>query len=187
MVRLWCQRKRTDLAKFSFGQNTIIGSSATRTLHKNTFFDPNTFFNDLVGVTKNSGSVAEKVGFKVAAAEAPYIITKPIHRSQQVVERLADGSVILEIKVVINHELERVFFGYAEGIQVLYPKTLVELMGRKLKRLLNNIPIQNEKGTRPIILSDIQEKQKSMESLSIVQLWRLVYSSSKALAHSYPS
>ena len=34
MVRLWCQRKRTDLAKFSFGQNTIIGSSATRTLHK---------------------------------------------------------------------------------------------------------------------------------------------------------
>ena len=36
MVRLWCQRKRTDLAKFSFGQNTIIGSSATRTLHKQT-------------------------------------------------------------------------------------------------------------------------------------------------------
>ena len=65
---------------------------------KNTFFDPNTFFNDLVGVTKNSGSVAEKVGFKVAAAEAPYIITKPIHRSQQVVERLADGSVILKLK-----------------------------------------------------------------------------------------
>ena len=64
---------------------------------KNTFFDPNTFFDDLVGVTKNSGSVAEKVGFKVAAAEAPYIITKPIHRSQQLVERLPDGSVILEI------------------------------------------------------------------------------------------
>ena len=104
MVRLWSQRKRTDLTKFSFGQNTIIGS------------------------------VAEKVGFKVAAAEAPYIITKPIHRSQQVMERLADGSVILEIEVVINHELERVFFGYAEGIQVLYPKTLVELMGRKLKK-----------------------------------------------------
>ena len=128
---------------------------------KNTFFDPNTFFDDLVGVTKNTGSVAEKVGFKVAAAEAPYIITKPIHRSQQVMERLADGSVILEIEVVINHELERVFFGYAEGIQVLYPKTLVELMGRKLKRLQNNIPIQNEKGTRSIILSTFKKNQKA--------------------------
>ena len=99
MVRLWCQRKRTDLAKFSFGQNTIIGSSDHKNINiKNTFFDPNTFFDDLVGVTKNTGSVAEKVGFKVAAAEAPYIITKPIHRSQQVMERLADGSVILEMK-----------------------------------------------------------------------------------------
>ena len=101
---------------------------------KNTFFDPNTFFDDLVGVTKNSGSVAEKVGFKVAAAEAPYIITKPIHRSQQLVERLPDGSVILEIEVVINHELERVFFGYVDGIEILYPKTLVELMSRKLEK-----------------------------------------------------
>ena len=101
---------------------------------KNTFFDPNTFFDDLVGVTKNSGSVAEKVGFKVAAAEAPYIITKPIHRRQQLVERLPDGSVILEIEVVINHELERVFFGYANGIQVLYPQTLVELIEKKLRR-----------------------------------------------------
>ena len=101
---------------------------------KNTFFDPNTFFDDLVGVTKNAGSKAEKVGFKVKADEAPYIITKPIHRSQQLIERLADGSVILEIEVLINHELERVFFGYADGIQILYPETLVELMSRKLKR-----------------------------------------------------
>ena len=101
---------------------------------KNTFFDPNTFFDDLVGVTKNAGSKAEKVGFKVRADEAPYIITKPIHRSQQLIERLADGSVILEIEVVINHELERVFFGYANGIQVLYPQTLVELIEKKLRR-----------------------------------------------------
>lgn len=31
-----------------------------------------------------------------------------------------------------------------------------------------------------------KKNKKSMESLSIVQLWKL-YSSSKALAHSYPS
>ena len=34
MVRLWGQRKRTNIAEFSFGQNTIIGSSATRTLYQ---------------------------------------------------------------------------------------------------------------------------------------------------------
>lgn len=101
---------------------------------KNTFFDPGTYFDDLVGVTKNSGNRAEKVGFKVAADEAPYILTKPIHRSQQLLETRTDGSVILEITVVINHELERVFFGYANGLQVLYPQKLVEIMRKKLKR-----------------------------------------------------
>ena len=70
----------------------------------------------------------------MAADEAPYIITKPIHSSQRLIETLADGSVILEIEVVINHELQRVFFGYANGIQVLYPHTLVEIMQKKLKR-----------------------------------------------------
>lgn len=101
---------------------------------KNTFFDPNTFFNDLVGVTKNSGNKSEKVGFKVMAPETPYILTKPIHRSQQLIERLPDGSVILEIEVVINQELQREFFGYADGIEVLYPRALVEQIKRKLKR-----------------------------------------------------
>lgn len=104
MVRLWGQRKRTNIAEFSFGQNTIIGSSATRTLYQK-------YILRSEYVLRRPGrchqklrtNVAEKVGFKVAAAEAPYIITKPIHRSQQLVERLPDGSVILEIEVVINH------------------------------------------------------------------------------------
>lgn len=134
MVRLWGQRKRTNIAEFSFGQNTIIGSSATRTLYQKYILRSEYVLRRPGRCHQNSGSVAEKVGFKVAAAEAPYIITKPIHRSQQLVERLPDGSVILEIEVVINHELERVFFGYVDGIEILYPKTLVELMSRKLEK-----------------------------------------------------
>ena len=74
------------------------------------------------------------MSFKVAAAEAPYIITKPIHRSQWVIETLPDGSVILEIEVVINHEQEQVFFGYAVGIQILYPQSLVKRMKEKLQK-----------------------------------------------------
>lgn len=110
---------------------------------KNTFFDPTTFFDDLVGVTKNFGSKAEKVGFKVAADEVPYIITKPIHHSQQVIETSEDGSAILEIEVVINHELERVFLGYANGVQILYPQTLADLMYKKLKRAAEQYEQEN--------------------------------------------
>lgn len=101
---------------------------------KNTFFNPATFFDDLVGVTKNIGHKAEKVRFKVVPEEVPYIMTKPIHRSQRVVEELPDGSKVFEIEVMINKELQREFFGYVDGVQILFPAELVQLMKDKLQR-----------------------------------------------------
>lgn len=101
---------------------------------RNTFFDPATFFDDLVGVTKNIGHKAEKVRFKVLCEEVPYIMTKPIHRSQRVIEELPDGSKVFEIEVVINKELQREFFGYVDGVQILFPPELVQLMKDKLQR-----------------------------------------------------
>lgn len=105
---------------------------------KNTFFDPSTFFNDVVGVTKNIGHKPEKVRFRVMPQEVPYIMTKPIHCSQQRVEELPDRSVVFEIEVVINQELRREFFGYVDGIQVLSPPELVQFMKDKLQRAVEN-------------------------------------------------
>lgn len=104
------------------------------TFVKNTIFDSSTFFDDLVGVTKNIGHRAEKVRFKVVCEEVPYITTKPIHRSQRVIEELADGSKVFEIEVVVNKELQREFFSYVDGVQILYPPGLVQLMKDKLQR-----------------------------------------------------
>ena len=55
---------------------------------KNTFFDPNTFFNDLVGVTKNSGSVAEKVGFQGSRCRST------LHHNQAYTPQPASGGKI---------------------------------------------------------------------------------------------
>ncbi|MDR1881185.1 MAG: WYL domain-containing protein [Prevotella sp.] len=100
---------------------------------ENTFFDPATFFDDLVGVTKDINSKTEKVRFLASREETPYIQTKPIHKSQQLIERLESGSAIFEINVVINQELQREFFGFAEGIQVLEPQHLADFMRMKLE------------------------------------------------------
>lgn len=101
------------------------------TYKENTVFDPTTFFDDLVGVTKNIGSQPETVRFQVNRQNAPYVETKPLHRSQRIVERLANGKVIFEIDVVINPELEREIFGFAEGIKVLSPASLVRSMASR--------------------------------------------------------
>ena len=101
---------------------------------ENTVFDPVTFFDDLVGVTKNTGSRAEVVRFWVDRLNAPYVETKPLHKSQRVVERQKDGAVVFEIEVVINQELRREICGFAEGIRVLAPPMLVRQMASKFQQ-----------------------------------------------------
>lgn len=101
---------------------------------ENTVFDPTTFFDDLVGVTKNIGSRVQNVRFMVNPPNAPYVETKPLHKSQKIVERLEDGSVIFEIDVVINQELQREIIGFADGIKVLSPPSLVDLIASRFRR-----------------------------------------------------
>lgn len=96
-------------------------------------FDPETYFENIVGVTKTNEPALE-IRFWASAEEAPYIETKPIHKSQEVVERRMDGSMVFSLQCQINYELIRDLMGYAEGLQVLYPRRLVSLMRRKYEQ-----------------------------------------------------
>lgn len=101
---------------------------------ENNIFDPLTFFDNLVGVTKTLGQYPHKIRFQVNAENAPYVETKPFHKSQNVVERLEDKSVIFEMEVIINPEIQRELLGYADFIKVLSPPSLVEYMERKFRK-----------------------------------------------------
>ena len=98
---------------------------------ENNLFNPETFFDDLVGVTKNIGMKVEVISFRVNADNAPYVETKPFHKSQRLIEECIDGSKIFEIKVVINQELQREFFGFADSIKIISPKSLADFMSWK--------------------------------------------------------
>lgn len=100
---------------------------------ENNLFDPETFFDNLVGVTKGIAQEAQKVIFWVSDEHAPYVETKPIHKSQKLIEVENNGGTIFEIEVVINQELQREFLGYADGIRILSPNSLVRIMRKKLK------------------------------------------------------
>ena len=115
-----------------------LNISTNERFTENTYFDPSTFFDDLIGVTKNLHSKVEKVRFLAGSSDAPYIQTKPIHRSQQLVEKNNDGSTVFEIEVVINQELQREFLGFANGITILAPQHLADLIKVKLKRASDN-------------------------------------------------
>lgn len=96
-------------------------------------FDPQTYFDNMVGVTKGPGDKPAKVWFKAKPEQVPYIETKPLHKSQMVVERSVDGSAIFQIEVVLNYEIERDLIGYGEGIEVLKPRQLVRHVSDRLR------------------------------------------------------
>lgn len=95
-------------------------------------FDPHEYFSDIVGVTRNVGDAPVDVLFRADLYQAPYIQTKPIHPSQQIVEKLKDG-VIFRITVIPNFELERELMGFGEGLKVLAPANLQRRIRRKVK------------------------------------------------------
>lgn len=126
-------RRKGNLINLALDRIHNIEIAEKERFVENDLFDPETFFENLVGVTKNVGMKSETVRFWVDKQNAPYVETKPFHKSQKVVEEREDGSKIFEINVVINQELQREFFGYADTIKILSPKSLVDFMGWKFR------------------------------------------------------
>ena len=87
-------------------------------------FDPAHFFDDTIGVTRLIGDKARRVVIKIDRSQAPYVESKPFHRSQKVEQRFRDGSIQLSLMVVLNKELERLILGFGGHAEVIAPPEL---------------------------------------------------------------
>ncbi len=84
-------------------------------------FDPEHYFDDTIGVTRHIGDKARRVVIKIDRCQAPYVESKPFHKSQKVEQRFHDGGIQISLKVVINNELERLILGYGGHAEVIAP------------------------------------------------------------------
>jgi predicted DNA-binding transcriptional regulator YafY len=100
------------------------------------------YFEDVLGVTKTEKDRAHKVVLQIVKDHAPYVLTKPIHTSQQVLKEDEYG-IIIRIDVVLNFELEREIIGFGEMIRVLAPRLLA---GRIRRRLQAAADLYNDDG-----------------------------------------
>ena len=98
--------------------------------------DGDTYYKDVVGVTV-SNSKPLRIKFWVDKKNAPYVITKPFHTSQRIIETREDGT-IFNILVQHNFELERLILGFGDSIEVLKPKKLRDRILRKLHQSVKN-------------------------------------------------
>ncbi len=129
---LGMKKQEKEIITFALDRIQAIRSLPDEEYRKHKQFDPHTYFTHIVGVTRNSGDALTTITFLADPLQAPYIKTKPIHASQQVLEEKKEG-VVFRIDVIPNFELERELTGYGEGLKVLSPHSLVRRIRRKAK------------------------------------------------------
>lgn len=91
------------------------------------------WLKDTIGVSKTSGQERMLVKFRVSKDQAPYVLTKPFHHSQQLLAQAEDGSATFTIEVVHNLELEREFLGFGQDIEILEPRLLRKRIRNRLE------------------------------------------------------
>ncbi|MEL7341542.1 MAG: WYL domain-containing protein, partial [Bacteroidota bacterium] len=82
--------------------------------------DLNDFFDPVIGVTVNQGQEPQRVRLYVENSMAPYLLTKPLHHSQTVIDR-GSQAMVMQLKVQLNFELEKEILSLSPFVKVLEP------------------------------------------------------------------
>lgn len=99
-------------------------------------FDVHTYFDNVIGVTKSFKQKEIKVVFRATPDAAPYIITKPIHDSQQLLTS-NEFAYTFQINVVWNFELEKELLAFGDQIEVVGPRNLRDVLVKRLQKSLD--------------------------------------------------
>jgi len=93
-------------------------------------FDENRYFRSAFGVTVYSNTEPSRVQLLFHQEQAGYIISKPLHSSQKVVED--PRGFIVEMECYVTPELEMTILSYGENVKVLGPVELVERINKRI-------------------------------------------------------
>lgn len=85
-------------------------------------FDAEEYYKNIVGVTVNEGMQPVRIEMRIDASNAPYVITKPFHQSQRIIETYEDGSILVRVFLNINYEFERLVLGFGKSLEVIKPE-----------------------------------------------------------------
>ena len=99
------------------------------------FFD---YFEDMIGVSKDTRTEPQTVKLWVSAAQWPYIRTKPLHGATQRLVSLDEKGAIITIEVYLNYELEQQILSFGEKVKVLEPAELKERIKERLAGAITN-------------------------------------------------
>lgn len=132
---LFCTAKNGKLYNFALDRIESIKEMPDTPYKDNPNFDPETYFDDIIGVTRWGNPV--KITFWASKDQAGYIATKPIHSSQCIVrDKAEDGSMIFSVVVEPNWEFFSLMLGFGPGVRILSPNSVVREIKRKINKAI---------------------------------------------------
>ena len=122
-------------------------ADANTTFKRNLNFDFDAYFRDIIGVSIEKNKKVEHVRLKFSPYRLPYIISKPIHYSQEI-ENEAEG--IVSINVIPNKELISELFWFHNDMEVLSPESLREEFKKIISKMYQKyFGVKNDCTTTP--------------------------------------
>lgn len=116
--------KRKDENLLNLALDRIIKIEPSETEYLFRFdFDASEFFKDAIGVSVAPNQGPEEIELFIIHKHAPYVMTKPFHSSQKLLNRNAHG-ITISLDVQHNFELEKDILGLGDGIKVIKPERL---------------------------------------------------------------
>lgn len=102
----------------------------------NTKYDFKEYFKNVIGVTVYPKEV-EEVQLWVEKSLFPYINSKPLHSSQQLVRMTEEGDAIISINVIPNYELKQLVLSHGERMVILSPQNIRDEVSEKLQKIIS--------------------------------------------------
>ena len=109
----------------------------------NTMVDFEQYFVDIIGVTVPKDDVLkERIILQFSKNRFPYVISKPIHHSQEII---SEEECKISIDVRPNHELITLLLSFGPDMEILSPETLRCTISTKIKNNLKKyFPMQDD-------------------------------------------
>lgn len=100
---------------------------------ENDLFDPHTYFEHIVGVTIPTQPFIYTIELKIAASQVAYMLSKPIHTSQEVIKKYSNGSILLRLQLMENFELISLLLSFGPNIEIKKPHHLRQFIGDRFR------------------------------------------------------
>lgn len=119
-----------------YALDRILSFKNAGVAYEETAIDFDEYFENVIGVTVSDHPV-ETVEIWISRQQLNYVETKPLHRSQRLIDDDEEGG-IFQYDLIPNYELEQAILAFGEHAKVLAPESLKERMKARIGKNYEN-------------------------------------------------